>query len=59
MKKIRTILFILGAISLAAAPCWAGERRLSLGECLDQALKNNPDILRAAQALEAARGRRL
>ena len=59
MKKIRTILFILGAISLAAAPCLAGDRRLSLEECLDQALKNNPDIQRAAQALEAARGRRL
>lgn len=59
MTKTRTIPLILAAILLVVATGHAEERHLSLQECLDLALKNNPEILSAGQALEAARGRNL
>jgi cobalt-zinc-cadmium efflux system outer membrane protein len=59
MTKTRTLPFILASVFLIAAAAFPEERHLSLQECLDLALKNNPEILSAGQALEAARGRSL
>ena len=63
MKRIIGLVLTLGAVVMAAGPCApaaaAEPTRLTLEECLALALKNNPDILSAGQALDAARGRSL
>lgn len=59
MKNVRILIPILILAGLSAPPARPEEKRLSLEECLDLALKNNSEVALARQALEAARGRRL
>ncbi len=59
MKTFRTLCLFLAVSALAAVPVRAEQKRLTLDECLAAALRDNPDVLRAGQALEAARGRKL
>jgi cobalt-zinc-cadmium efflux system outer membrane protein len=59
MKRIaKVVLFILAVVPVLGAGR-ADESILTLEECLSLAARSSPDILRAEQALEAARGRRL
>jgi cobalt-zinc-cadmium efflux system outer membrane protein len=59
VKNVRLLCLVLIASVLAALPARSEQKRLTLDRCLAAALENNPDILRAGQALEAARGRKL
>lgn len=59
MKHVRALSWVLVIAALPAAAAPSAPKKLALAECLDLALKNNPEILAARQELEAARGRRL
>ncbi len=59
MKNVRILCLILIVPVLAALPARSEQKRLSLDACLAAALRDNPDVLRAGQALEASRGRKL
>lgn len=56
MKRSLIILIAIGALVILTGPVRADDRPLSLQDCIDLALKQNPTVLKAKEELRRTRG---